>query len=102
MWTIVFLVGIGITIWLMVNVKSAVPRNEVVLERLTPKQKVSVWVLSLVDPLIAGAIFYYGWKSKLPEKAKQANNISWLALGVLIAIAIIRGKLHLPPSRVAP
>ncbi|MCA9363629.1 hypothetical protein KC727_00175 [Candidatus Kaiserbacteria bacterium] len=36
----------------------------------------AVFILCAIDPLIAGGVFYYGWKKHLPKKAHQANQLS--------------------------
>jgi hypothetical protein len=43
-----------------------------------------VFVLSLLAPIVASSVFYYGWKKTMPIKAKNANNVGWLAILVLI------------------
>jgi len=48
-------------------------------EPLTVGQKILVWVLCLLNPVVAGAIMYYGWRKSLPAKAKTANHISLIA-----------------------
>jgi|GEM_PF-1615368 len=56
---------------------------------LTNQQKVVVGLLSFFDPILAGCIFYFGWKKQLPVKARQASLIAssvFLFLLVLIGI----------------
>jgi uncharacterized membrane protein YedE/YeeE len=62
---------------------------------LTTGEKVQIWITTLINPIIAGAIYYYGWKKLLPVKAKQANKISWIAFAIVIIIAIALGVLSL-------
>ena len=48
-------------------------------EPLTANEKILTWICCIFNPIIAGAILYYGWRKRLPTKAKQANRISWVA-----------------------
>lgn len=52
------------------------------------------WVamLCLANPIIAGAVFYYGWRKKLPKMAKQSNTIS-ITVFSLISITLILSHL---------
>ncbi len=86
--SIVFLIGVIGSFSMMIMLKSKIPLNESSLAPLSRREKVFVWLFCLIMPVIAGAIFYYGWKKRLPIKAKQANYISMLAF-VLILILII-------------
>ena len=77
---IVDIILLGILIWcivLTVNRRSKVADGQVITDGLTHDEKISVWIICLLNPIWGGAIMYYGWKKKLPEKAKQANNISF-------------------------
>jgi hypothetical protein len=73
----------------MNSVKSAVPKGEVNLEPLTKKEKTYILVLSILSPIVAGAVFYYGWIKKLPKKAKRANVYSFIVFFILLAIYTI-------------
>ena len=57
---------------------------------LTRIEKLIIWLLCVLTPVIGGTWFYYGWVKKLPVKAKQANNISLtvFAIEIIPAIAI--------------
>jgi len=74
-------------IW-MKRVKSGVPTGGVNQDPLVGIERVYVWLLSFASPLIAGAIFYYGWKKILPKKASSANGISWIAAFLIFAAYI--------------
>lgn len=73
---------------------SAIAVNQIDESPLSTKEKVICWILCILNPVMAGAIFYYGWKKKLPKKAEQANKISWMALGTIIAIGIVLSLLE--------
>ena len=47
-------------------------------DKLEGKERIIVWIANLVNPLIAGFLFYYLWKKNFPDKAKQANKISFI------------------------
>ena len=57
-----------------------------VTDPLTGSERLYVWLLSLLSPVLAGAIFYYGWKKVAPQKAKSANRISIVALVILAVV----------------
>ena len=58
-------------------------------DKLEGKEKIIVWVANLINPPIAGFLFYYSWRKKFPNKSKQANTISFLALGIDLIIYIL-------------
>lgn len=91
---IIFLAAFLVSIFMMMKTKKTVPEGQTATEPLTGQEKMFIWVLSLLSPILVGATFYYGWKKKLPVKAKQANSISlWafileLALGFVIVFLL--------------
>lgn len=90
MWLVVELIVFVSSFMFMRKVKSQVVDGQVINDSLTKKEKIIVWIASLLQPIIAGAVFYYGWKKKLPAKAKQANNISLIVFLLwLVAFGII-------------
>jgi hypothetical protein len=76
---------------LMNNVKSKVPQGQEDQSPLTSQERMWVLIACIFSPLFSQAVYYYGWKKKLPVKAKAANNWGWL--GFLISIVIWVG-LH--------
>lgn len=84
-WVLTFAITILVVIF-AVKTESRVSENQISQESLTRNEKISVWLFSFLDPLVAGAVFYYWWRKKLPMKAKQANKISWLAILILIVL----------------
>ena len=46
---------------------------------LSGSETLQVWLVSLLNPLFSGAIFYFGWRSPLPTMAREANRISMYA-----------------------
>ncbi len=43
-----------------------------------------LWLLCLWNPVISGSVMYFSWKKRMPSKAKQANRVSFLAIGFWI------------------
>ncbi len=85
-------VGVAVftsTIILLKNAKGKVPVGQVSQEPLTGQEKILVWVLCVFNPILAGAILYYGWRKILPEKARMANQISFAALGLAFVLLIL-------------
>jgi len=97
--SIIFIAVLFIAIFQMNKVKKGIPDGQIVNNPLTRTEKSIVWVLCMLNPVFSGAVFYYGWKSKLPLKAKSANNIAiisffiWLIVYVLLFSVILKTGL---------
>jgi len=91
--SIAWLVSLVVGIWFMVSKKSKIPDQQQSLEPLSGKEKLLVFVLCVFNPLILGAVFYYGWKNKLPKQAKTANYLSFA--GFFIFLVIYFGSVFL-------
>ena len=94
---IIFVVVLVASIYLMGKANKQVPVGQISEEPLTKKEKIATWILCFFDPIISGAIFYYGWRKKLPVKAKQANLISLLSFLIFIgaaALAVFSGLIE--------
>ena len=86
------IVALGVLVWcvvFMLNRRHKVPEGQVVNDPLTTGEKISVWIMGLANPLISDIILYYGWKKKLPIKAKQANRISIWAFVIIVVLVIL-------------
>ena len=83
---IVFLVVLIVTTILMIKAKSQLVENTTSNEPLSRKEKLIIWILCIFNPILAGAILYYGWKKRLPKKAKQANSISLWAFFIVVGL----------------
>lgn len=59
---------------------------------LQGNEKIIVWVANIINPLIAGFLFYYMWRKTFPNKAKLANRVSFIVAGVEI-VAYLGYKL---------
>lgn len=53
-------------------------------DHLVGKEKMIVWIANLVNPFLAGFLFYYVWRKNFPMKAKQANNVSFIVFIVYL------------------
>lgn len=84
-WIVFIAAAIGAFMY-MRSVKATVGSGEVVLETLTKVEKNYVLVFVILSPIVAGAVFYYGWIKKLPNKAKRANRYSLLVFVILLAL----------------
>ena len=80
------IVAVTIAWWLMIKEKSKISKGQVSNESLTTHEKYTISLLSFVSPILSQAIFYYGWKKRLPLKARSANKIGWIAFALLVVI----------------
>ncbi|HQU08195.1 MAG: hypothetical protein B7X04_03825 [Parcubacteria group bacterium 21-54-25] len=78
---------------IMNNLKSKVTGDQPDQSPLTSQEKTYVFITCFFSPLLAQAVYYYGWKKKLPVKAKSANNLGWVAILVLIVFWVGIGAL---------
>jgi hypothetical protein len=83
---IVGLVSFASSFTLMNIVKSKVPEGQQDQSPLTSHEKTWILVTCTFSPLFSQAVYYYGWKKKLPVKAKSANKWGWLGfiLGIIL------------------
>jgi len=58
---------------------------------LSQNEKIIVWITCFFAPIFAGLVYYFGWKKSLPQKTKQAGNITWLAI---IAVGVFWGTIN--------
>lgn len=58
-------------------------------DKLEGKEKIFVWIANIINPVIAGMLFYYMWKKSFPEKAKQVNRISFIVFGLEVAVYLL-------------
>ena len=66
--------------FLMKKEKNKLSKDQVAKTPLKEGLFWGVLLLNILAPIVASSIFYYGWKKKLPKKAKTANNLGWLAI----------------------
>lgn len=60
---------------------------------LTRNEKIQVIVTEALNPLIAGAFYYYCWKGKFNMKASQANKYSWIIVVVQVVLVFALKQL---------
>ncbi len=86
--SLLYSIAFIMSIILMVKEREKIPPGQVSQDELTLKQKITIWFICVFNPIVAGAIFYYGWKGKFPMKAKSANSLSWLAFLTFLALLV--------------
>lgn len=59
------------------------------MDKLQGNEKIMVWIANLINPVIAGFLFYYLWKGKYPNKAKQANKVSFIVFGIYAVLYVV-------------
>jgi predicted membrane channel-forming protein YqfA (hemolysin III family) len=84
---IIFLVGLVVGYVWMKHVKSILPQGQVIQDPLNKEEKLYIWLLSFACPMATNVILYYGWRKVLPQKARSANLISWIAVTILIIVS---------------
>lgn len=50
---------------------------------LIGNDKLVIILTEVLNPLVAGAFYYYCLKKKLPKTASQANKYSWIIFGIM-------------------
>lgn len=60
---------------------------------LTNGEKVQVVVTEIFNPIIAGAFYYYCWKSRFSKKANQANRYSYAVVAVGLVLVLVLNRL---------
>ena len=83
-WIIFFAVFI-FSLYYMTRVKEKVLPDS----KLTSNELLIVLITEFLNPVIAGAVYYYGWRKNLPTKAKQANRYSWIMAGLFVLMVIV-------------
>ena len=95
--SILLLVAIVFAFYFMLRERKKVPEGQVIQDPISPSLKPLVWIICFFNPVWGGAIFYYGWKKRMPVMAKQANNASLLIflLQIILGFALIYlGVIH--------
>ncbi len=85
---IVFLIVFVATIFVFIREMKTVPKGQISQNPLAKQLKVIIWILCILNPIIAGTILYYGWRKRMPIMAHQANQISLWAFLILLVIGI--------------
>lgn len=78
-----------VSFFIMRKENASVPEGQIDETPLSGKLYWLVFVLDFLAPLVAQAVFYYGWQKRLPHKARTANQLGWLSLIVWIGILFL-------------
>lgn len=84
MYNIILVGGAIIAFIFMLRIKSQALAGQIANDTIIGNERLYIWLLCLASPVLAGAIFYYGWRKAMPQKARSANRISILALALLL------------------
>ena len=85
---IALIVLLALNFWFKNSVEKKSQTSGNSSDKLASKEKLFTWILSLINPIITGLVLYYGWKKKLPVKAKQANQITLWAFLIDLIVGI--------------
>ena len=85
----IWFIALIATIIFEIVTKRKIEKDQISEEPLLKNEKILTWVFCLFNPILGGAILYYGWRKKLPAKAKAANRISWIAFLIVLVVAIL-------------
>jgi hypothetical protein len=75
----------------MIELRKHAPQGTVDTSPLSLRQRSYVLAMVILAPIVAGAVFYYGWIKRMPVKAKQANRWSLLIAAILIVVYLALG-----------
>ena len=95
---VIFIIAFITAVYHMISVRSKAKKG-LATDIISGGEKVYIWIVSFINPVWAGAVFYYGWKKILPNKAKQANSISfwvffiWIIFGVMYFVLFPQPKV---------
>lgn len=83
---IVFVTSTVASLTYMYILRNTVKQGQIDNTNLSKRESLYVFLCVVFSPLIAGAIFYYGWIKGLPKKAKMANLYSLVVAVIFILI----------------
>lgn len=86
---IVILLALIYVLYLIKKVENSTAGNT----ELTQNEKIQVIITEILNPLVAGAFYYYCWKNRFPKKASQANIYSWVIVGTELVIALVLNQM---------
>lgn len=82
MWSYIGLLALVTSIVYMLVLKRQSAKEE---DGLNVKELPIIVLTEIFSPILAGAVYYYGWRHQFPRKAHQANQISLAILIILVA-----------------
>ncbi len=88
---VMVLISIFGSIFVARKAKSKLQSGQILQDPLADDEKNKVFLLTLLNPIWGGLIFYLEWKYKLPVKASQANKISFISFGIWLLLSWIFG-----------
>lgn len=91
----IFLLALIGVIIFEIKLKSKLEKDQISETPLSKSEIALTWLFCIFNPILGGAILYYGWRKRLPAKAKAANKISWMAFLIIIIYALVIAKLNL-------
>ena len=81
-------------LWVILENKNS-PKGQASAESFSLLSKFAAAILCALVPIINGAIFYYGLRSKWPSKAKFANLASLIIFFVEVGLVFYMSKMPL-------
>lgn len=87
--TLLILLALAYVLYLIKKVENGIKGNT----ELTQNEKTQVIITEILNPVVAGAFYYYCWRNKFPKKASQANIYSWAIVGVESVLALVLNQL---------
>ncbi len=82
---VIFIIVLFYSFYLMDKIKERSKKDG----SLTRSEKIQIIITEVFNPIVAGAVYYYGWKKTMPKNAKWANRYSWYVFGALILLGIL-------------
>lgn len=73
------------TYFFMRHVLKKTPKDS----ELTKSEKIQTIILLILNTLFSWLILYFGWKKKLPQKARQVKKYFLWIMGILLGIAVL-------------
>ena len=90
------LISIIGSVIVMQGAKAKISSGQSSQDPLTKDERIKVWILAILNPVLTGAILYFGLRKRLPIKARNSNTISFAAVGIWIilwfVLALISSK----------
>lgn len=62
------------------------PEDFICKDHLNKIETSHIWLICILSPVLGGAIIYWGWKKRIPMKARAANKISVLAFILVLML----------------
>ena len=76
---LIVVISLTASFLIMRREKTTIPAGGVDTSRLSRGKRWIIFMLCIITPVVSQAIFYYGWKNVMLNKAKTANLIGFIA-----------------------